>query len=335
MKLSVCIPTYNFGKYIAETIQSVSGQMRPGVEIVVFDSASTDDTAGVVQGLQASIPALRYEKTSARRGIDRDMASAVELTRGEYCWLLSADDVMRPGSVDRILSEIELQHDLYVCAHRDMTIAMQPLYELHPLLKCKHDASFQLADRKQQHEYFSMAASSEAFFSFISGLVVKRSVWSSVAFNEEFAGSCWAHVARFFEIMGRGLSVKFIAAPLIDRRGDNDSFATHGVVRRFALSIHGFQRLARHFWGKGSTQSFHIDRVLRTEFPMRQLLSAKALCAAAPQSEDKNMLDQLVVDLYSDAPALERTKKLLYRHLPASLFLQSRRLYRIVRGRPP
>ena len=309
--------------------------MRPEVEIVVFDSASTDDTASVVAKLQMSIPALRYEKAPTKRGIDRDMASAVELTRGEYCWLLSADDVMRPGALDRILSELTHEHDLYVCAHRDMTLTMEPLYGVHPLLRCTKDVAFQLADPKQQLEYFSMAASSEAFFSFMSGLVVKKSVWDSLAFNEDFAGSCWAHVARLFERIDHGLNVKFIVSALIDRRGDNDSFSTAGVVRRFALSIQGFQRLARHFWGEGSPQAFHIDRILRSEFPLRQLLSAKALCEAAPHAEDRALLDRLVAAIYADAPALTKAKCFLYRHVPISLFLRTRALYRAARGRKP
>ena len=57
--------------------------------------------------------------------------------------------------------------------------------------------------------YFMRAVNSEAFFSFMGGLVVKRSTWNRVSLNADFIGSCWAHAARFFELMKSGLSLSY------------------------------------------------------------------------------------------------------------------------------
>ena len=52
IRLSICIPTYNFGEFIGATLQSIIKQATDEVEIVVVDGASTDNTAEVVRAFQ-------------------------------------------------------------------------------------------------------------------------------------------------------------------------------------------------------------------------------------------------------------------------------------------
>lgn len=331
-RLSICIPTYNFGQFIGEALASMLRQMRPGVEIVVLDSGSTDQTPGVVQQLQRQHASLRYERAEERRGIDRDMARVVQLARGDYCWLFSADDVMADGALARVLAEIEQGQDVYLCMHSNNTIWMEPVHASHPVLNLSEDALFQLADTDQQLRYFALAVSTEAFFSFMGGLIIRKAAWGAVPLNEKFVGTCWAHVARLFELIPKGLTVKFLAAVLLRRRGDNDSFATGGVVRRYAIAIQGYQELGRHFWGSNSRQAFHIRRVLRNEFRLRMFLGAKLLCATRPATEDILLLNDLVARTYSDVSLSCIMKRLAYHLFPLALYQPARAVYRYLLG---
>ncbi len=334
--LSVCIPTYNFGRFIRETLLSVLTQNAPGVEVVVLDSASTDDTALIVASLQSLYPALRYERADQRRGIDRDMARVVDLARGTYCWLFSADDVMVSGAIERVLAELVTQDDLYLCMHSNHTLSMDLTDVSHPVLRSTGPARFELSDPTDQLAYFRLAETTEAFFSFMGSIIVRRAKWQSVVLNEHFVGSCWAHVARVFEVMPRGLSVRFLAVVLLGRRGGNDSFADNGVIRRYALAIDGYRRIAAYFWGDQSEQAAHVRRVLRNEFPLRVLLSAKALCGAHQAVEDKVLLDGLVDSLYLGTGLLGAAHRLMYRAFPVGLHRPLRALYRLSQlGRRP
>src|SRR5216684_779512 len=105
-RLSICIPTYNFGAFIGDTLASIVPQLVDGVEVVVLDGGSTDNTTEVVESIQRRYPAVRYHRQDERGGIDRDLARTVELARGDYCWLFCADDIMRPDAVAQLLERL-------------------------------------------------------------------------------------------------------------------------------------------------------------------------------------------------------------------------------------
>jgi abequosyltransferase len=290
--LSVCIPTHNFGPFIGETLRSIVLQMTPKVEVVVLDSASTDDTSRIVAGFQEKHERVRYVYGDRKNGIDRDLAHVASLARGEYCWLFSADDIMREGAIATVLHEIESSRpDLLLCMHSNNSLSMQEIDACHPVLRLDRNTDFFLHDIEQQRRYFSLAQTTEAFFSFMSSLIVRRASWESVPLRDEFVGTCWSHVGRLFELMRTRLHVRFLAQALLARRADNDSFAQHGRVRRFSIAIEGLQNIVEAFWGTDSFQSHEMRRVLRNEFGAlvrrrrrrwRDQVSDLSKCASAP-----------------------------------------------------
>ena len=49
---SICIPNYNYGKYIGDTLKSVLSQTYQNFEVIVVDNASTDDSLEVVKSFK-------------------------------------------------------------------------------------------------------------------------------------------------------------------------------------------------------------------------------------------------------------------------------------------
>src|SRR5206468_8104733 len=165
IRLSICMPTYNFGRFIGDALESILRQAADDVEIVVLDGASTDNTSEVVRSFQARFPRLHYHRRDRRGGIDRDMARAVELANGDYCWLFSSDDVMREGALGDVLEEITLGCDLYLCGLTLCTLDMQPIRP-HRILRLPCDAVFELANEQDLLRYFMLAVMNSAFFIF-------------------------------------------------------------------------------------------------------------------------------------------------------------------------
>ncbi|MCC3247228.1 glycosyltransferase [Methylocystis sp. WRRC1] len=298
--LSISIPIYNFAKFVPETLDSILGQDGASkVEIVILDGASTDNTAEVIEGYRARHGAIRYVRMPQKGGIDRDMAHSVTHATGDYVWLFSGDDWMLPGALSKALEQIKSGDDLYLTRHMEWIDDRSEWIEW-PTVNVATDTVFHLSDPAQRRDYFSKAVNTEAFFSFIGGLIVKRATWERVPLNENFVGGCWAHAARLCELMSGGLTVKTLTEPYLKRRPDNDSFANRGLVNRFRIAIDGYHQIADEIFGHDSFEALQMRRAVRSEYHPLVMLLGKYLCAIDPEHEDRKLMDRLLRKTYCD-----------------------------------
>jgi len=331
IRLSICMPTYNFGRFIGDSLNSIIRQATDEVEIVVVDGASTDNTAQVVRDFQARFPRLYYHRLDKRGGIDRDMACTVEVATGDYCWLFSSDDIMRENALRDVLEEIRLGFDLYLVGLTLCTLHMQPFAQ-HRILRLQGDAEFDLAKEQDRLRYFELAETTTAFFSFMGSLIVRKARWDAIRFNEAFDGSLWAHVARIFEMIPQGLRLKYLSRSYLDKRGDNDSFMDKGLAHRYRVAIEGYDRLANTFFGETGVESFHIRRAVRNEVPgIRALVNLRLANMKEGSQEDIAQLDELVAAIYRERSLGRRVPFWIYRVSPFPLLRAAKAVYKILK----
>ena len=58
IRVSICIPSYNRSACLRQLLVSIEGQQRPGLEVVIGNDASPDDTAIVMAEFQQRISQL-------------------------------------------------------------------------------------------------------------------------------------------------------------------------------------------------------------------------------------------------------------------------------------
>ena len=299
-KLSIAIPVYNFAQFLPETLDTILTQPRAAeVEILIFDGASTDQTPQLVKKYCRYFSNIKYVRRPQRGGIDRDMAHSASAASGDYVWLFSGDDWMLSGAIEKALCVIEGGADLYLTRHLEWRYYEGDWIEWSTLAASEGEI-FDLSDPLRRQDYFRRAQTTEAFFSFIGGLIVKRATWERVPLNEEFVGSCWAHVARLFELMPAGLTVQPILEPLVRRRPDNDSFGSSSVTKRYGLTSNGFTKIVDQYFGAKRFEAQHVRRVLRHEYHPLAMMLGKFLCAVDPEQEDGAALDRLFEKLYGE-----------------------------------
>jgi glycosyltransferase involved in cell wall biosynthesis len=100
--VSVLIPTYNYGHYLPQAIDSVLSQTHPPVEIVVADDGSTDETAEIVARCKAQVVYLRFE----HRGIVALRNAMLDKLQGEWILNLDADDWIEPDFIEKAVALI-------------------------------------------------------------------------------------------------------------------------------------------------------------------------------------------------------------------------------------
>jgi glycosyltransferase involved in cell wall biosynthesis len=96
---SVCIPNFNYARYLQITIDSVLQQSEQDFEIIVADNASTDDSVAVVAAFDD--PRIVLVRNATNVGFAANIDRATEPARGRFRIVLSSDDIMLPGALAR------------------------------------------------------------------------------------------------------------------------------------------------------------------------------------------------------------------------------------------
>ena len=96
VRFSVCIPNYNYGRFLRDAIDSVLTQSHPPFEIIVTDNCSTDDSVAIAESYG---PPVRVIRNSWNIGFAPNLHKATAEARGDFLMVLPADDYMRPGAL--------------------------------------------------------------------------------------------------------------------------------------------------------------------------------------------------------------------------------------------
>jgi glycosyltransferase involved in cell wall biosynthesis len=120
--VSVLIPVYNAGSYLARCLDSALGQTYPAIELVVVDDGSTDSSPQLIDRYAARHDTLMVVEHQANAGAAAARNRAIELSHGAYVCFMDNDDWMDEDMVERLV-EVCLREDadLACCGYRRPT----------------------------------------------------------------------------------------------------------------------------------------------------------------------------------------------------------------------
>jgi glycosyltransferase involved in cell wall biosynthesis len=98
--VSVIIPTYNYGRYLGEAIESALKQTYPPLEVIIVDDGSTDETPQVLAAFGTRIRSVRQ----VNAGVGAARNNGIGMARGEYIALLDSDDIWMPTKLELQMS---------------------------------------------------------------------------------------------------------------------------------------------------------------------------------------------------------------------------------------
>src|SRR5689334_10663399 len=93
-KLSVCIDSFNYGRFLSEAIESVIGQSFTDFELIVFDDCSTDGSYEIACRYALKDQRIKVHRNSANLGMVKNRNACLRAARGEYVKWLHADDFL-------------------------------------------------------------------------------------------------------------------------------------------------------------------------------------------------------------------------------------------------
>ncbi len=118
--ISVCIATYNGGKYIELQLQSILSQLGELDEVVISDDGSTDSTINLINRFRDSRIKLYHNKnhsTSKRfkfHNTSLNFENALLCSKGDIIFLADQDDIWERNKVEIVLKKLD---DYEIIAH--------------------------------------------------------------------------------------------------------------------------------------------------------------------------------------------------------------------------
>ena len=115
-KISIVVPSYNQGRFIGKTLESVISQAYPNLELIVVDGGSKDSTVEVIEQYASHIKWWVSESDEGQgSAINKGMSHAT----GEVLAWLNSDDCLMPGALFRVADRFMKSPDIdVVYGHR-------------------------------------------------------------------------------------------------------------------------------------------------------------------------------------------------------------------------
>ena len=113
-RMSIIIPVYNSGKYLAETLESILAQSLQDIEIIVVDDASDDSSPDIIGSYCVKDDRIRFIQLDENQGMCGAFNVGIEAASCEYITFSGHDDVSLP---DRLKLQAE-----YLDEHSEISV---------------------------------------------------------------------------------------------------------------------------------------------------------------------------------------------------------------------
>ncbi len=272
-RLSIGIPTYNRGEFIGETLHSIISQATDSLEIVVCDNASTDDTPAIIAEFQEAFPRLTYFRWDTNVGADRNFLKVVEMATGDYCWLMSSDDIVESNGINAVLSVLGKYEGLSGISVNGFTYTRD--------MKTRTGETIQVADKIRSDRLFFDADAAFSilgeYFGYLSGQIVNRALWNQILATNDPAPYYISYVHLF--VIAKMVSIRpywyFLSQKCVGWRGDNDSFLGEGKFKRLQIDVLGFEKIYRDVSGRSSKGYREVMKTVSSVYVRHMMLGAK------------------------------------------------------------
>ncbi|MGI4788522.1 MAG: glycosyltransferase family 2 protein [Janthinobacterium lividum] len=106
--ISVIIPAYNAGRFLAQTVQSVQSQTYAAWELIIVDDGSKDDTLAIAQEISRQDDRISaVSQQNAGVSTARNLGLAKSNSTYPYVLWLDNDDILVPDALQTLLALLE------------------------------------------------------------------------------------------------------------------------------------------------------------------------------------------------------------------------------------
>lgn len=106
-RVTVYMPVYNAGEFLADAIESILKQTFTDFEFIIVDDASTDKSWSLVKAYARRDPRITAIRNPINLGVSLTANIAISKARGQFLARMDADDVSLPDRLAKQISHLE------------------------------------------------------------------------------------------------------------------------------------------------------------------------------------------------------------------------------------
>lgn len=113
---SICVPNFNYEKFLGITLDHILAQTFTDFEVIVVDNASTDRSWEIIQGYASKDPRFKIFRNNYNVGFAPNLQRCAEKATGKYIIMLSSDDLIYKDALQEYYN-IAKQYDENLLIH--------------------------------------------------------------------------------------------------------------------------------------------------------------------------------------------------------------------------
>ena len=102
--VSVIMPCFNHGRFVAESVKGILSQTAEDLELIIIDDCSSDNSWDVIQSLAAKNPRIKAIRHEQNRGASKSRNDGLCVANGRFIGFCDADDIWEPQKLRRQLN---------------------------------------------------------------------------------------------------------------------------------------------------------------------------------------------------------------------------------------
>lgn len=110
--ISVVMPVYNAGDFLAEAVRSILNQSYRRLELIMVNDASTDNSWKIMESFAKRSKRIKIFRNKKNMGVSETVKKAISKAKGDYIARMDADDIAFPNRLKKQLT--------YLLAHKNV-----------------------------------------------------------------------------------------------------------------------------------------------------------------------------------------------------------------------
>lgn len=113
--VSVIMPTYNCGRFIEKTVNTVISQTYKNWELIIVDDCSKDNTEEIIKQFTLKDNRIKYFRFDSNQGAAKARTKAMNLAKGNYMAFLDSDDLWEINKLEKQTKFMEENNYNFTC----------------------------------------------------------------------------------------------------------------------------------------------------------------------------------------------------------------------------